>query len=327
MWKWHHQHQQSPGSRSRSNTNPSSHPHCTDERGGSPNLPPEDMTFIESPQIAIARHLLQLLPSANLSLLVYLLAFFTQVPLAPANGIQFEDVARIFSGALLGTGGSRGGARTGAGQGTGSLSGRMLVWLLTRWGRISEGLFEWEDVHTDTGVDIAVEDDEKYQTKGKGLMIVAGSGSPLGRHHREVPESDDAVSWEHTHIHRIVSDGPTEPSIYSSDGSWNQEGSMTPSPPDTLQETEPAVDQKVHTPSIDLDEGVHPEIREVKAALKEVMATKDTKPLNLNTRPQALPLGASNSKRGSRIPQKRSRAPQIPDLGMSFDLYVLTPLI
>ncbi|KAI0061798.1 hypothetical protein BV25DRAFT_705042 [Artomyces pyxidatus] len=86
---------------------------------------------LEGTQIAIAQDLIRLLPTHNYSLLVYLCAFFTQVPLCPDNGITFEDIGRIFGYALLG--GSR------------SASRHVMVWLLTRWHRISEGLLDEDD--------------------------------------------------------------------------------------------------------------------------------------------------------------------------------------
>jgi hypothetical protein len=49
-------------------------------------------------QITLARHLLNLLPSASISLMVYLLSVFSQVPLAPENGI----VGRIAGGCSAG---------------------------------------------------------------------------------------------------------------------------------------------------------------------------------------------------------------------------------
>ena len=84
---------------------------------------------LETDQVSIAQILLRFLPSVNLSLLVYLCGFFTQLPLCPENGLQFEDVARIFGYRLLG-----GPAKV--------VSQRMMLWLLTRWHRISETLFE-----------------------------------------------------------------------------------------------------------------------------------------------------------------------------------------
>ena len=83
---------------------------------------------LETDQLSIAQILLRFLPSANLSLLVYLCAFFTQLPLCPENGLQLEDVARIFGHRLLG-----GSAKV--------VSQRMMMWLLTRWHRISDTLF------------------------------------------------------------------------------------------------------------------------------------------------------------------------------------------
>ncbi|KAG1731813.1 Rho GTPase activation protein [Suillus paluster] len=51
---------------------------------------------IERHQIMVAQVILRFLPIGQLSLLIYLCGFFTQLPLCPENGIQFEDIARIF---------------------------------------------------------------------------------------------------------------------------------------------------------------------------------------------------------------------------------------
>lgn len=83
---------------------------------------------LETDQVSTAQILLRFIPTANLSLLVYLCAFFTQLPLCPENGLQLEDVARIFGHRLLG-----GSVKV--------VSQRMMMWLLTRWHRISESLF------------------------------------------------------------------------------------------------------------------------------------------------------------------------------------------
>lgn len=83
---------------------------------------------LETDQLSTAQILLRFLPTENLSLLVYLCAFFTQLPLCPENGLQLEDVARIFGHRLLG-----GSVKV--------VSQRMMMWLLTRWHRISETLF------------------------------------------------------------------------------------------------------------------------------------------------------------------------------------------
>ncbi|KAG8220575.1 hypothetical protein J3R82DRAFT_3309 [Butyriboletus roseoflavus] len=83
---------------------------------------------LETDQLSTAQILLRFLPTANLSLLVYLCAFFTQLPLCPENGLQLEDVARIFGHRLLG-----GSVKV--------MSQRMMMWMLTRWHRISDTLF------------------------------------------------------------------------------------------------------------------------------------------------------------------------------------------
>jgi len=84
----------------------------------------------ETGQVAVARDLLRLLPTHSFSLIVYLCAFFTQVPLCPENGITQEDIGRIFGPAVFG--GSVPAAR------------RMMVWFLKRWNRVSEGLLDPE---------------------------------------------------------------------------------------------------------------------------------------------------------------------------------------
>ncbi|OJA19754.1 hypothetical protein AZE42_06787 [Rhizopogon vesiculosus] len=82
---------------------------------------------IECHQIMIAQIILRFLPIGQLSLLIYLCGFFTQLPLCPENGIEFEDIARIYGTKILG--------------GTVKVSSqKMMVWLLSRWCKISEGL-------------------------------------------------------------------------------------------------------------------------------------------------------------------------------------------
>ncbi|KAG2158670.1 uncharacterized protein EDB93DRAFT_1245901 [Suillus bovinus] len=82
---------------------------------------------IERHQIMIAQIILRFLPIGHLSLLIYLCGFFTQLPLCPENGIEFEDIARIFGHKIFGA--------------TAKVSSqKMMVWLLTRWHNISEGL-------------------------------------------------------------------------------------------------------------------------------------------------------------------------------------------
>ena len=84
----------------------------------------------ESGQVAVARDLLRLLPTHSFSLIVYLCAFFTQVPLCPENGITFEDIGCIFDPPVFG--------------GTVPAARRMMVWFLKRWNRVSDGLLDVE---------------------------------------------------------------------------------------------------------------------------------------------------------------------------------------
>jgi hypothetical protein len=84
----------------------------------------------EAGQLLVARDLLRLLPTHSFSLIVYLCAFFTQVPLCPENGITFEDIGRIFGPPVFG--------------GPVPAARRMMIWFLKRWNRISDGLLDAE---------------------------------------------------------------------------------------------------------------------------------------------------------------------------------------
>jgi RhoGAP domain len=88
----------------------------------------------ETGQVTIARDLLRLLPTHSFSLIVYLCAFFTQVPLCPENGITLEDVGRIFGPSVFG--------------GPVPAARRMMVWFLKRWTRVSDGLLDAEPDET-----------------------------------------------------------------------------------------------------------------------------------------------------------------------------------
>jgi hypothetical protein len=83
---------------------------------------------VETGQVVVARDLLRLLPTHSFSLIVYLCAFFTQVPLCPENGITFEDIGRIFGPPVFG--------------GPVPAARRMMVWFLKRWNRVSDGLLD-----------------------------------------------------------------------------------------------------------------------------------------------------------------------------------------
>lgn len=81
----------------------------------------------ETPQVAIAVVLFKALPTAHFALLVYLIRFFTQLPICPENGMSLEECANKFSEKMMGN--------------TRIKSHQVMLWLLTRWPRISDGLF------------------------------------------------------------------------------------------------------------------------------------------------------------------------------------------
>ena len=103
---------------------------------------------MESTRILIAQLVLHLLPSPHFSLLVYILAFFSQVAMVhEENGVGIEDLARMFGKRIFGGGQSR----------RRKLSAEiamedphqpktegeiMMCWFLKRWSPISEGLFD-----------------------------------------------------------------------------------------------------------------------------------------------------------------------------------------
>ena len=116
----------------------------------------------EVARIHIARLLLLLLPSANLSLLTYLLSFFSQASLIPEqNGATVENLGKLFGYKLFGgdftnsseisVAGNSEGEEKGKRKRRGSVfepSGRrrpgeiMMCWFLRRWQAIFDGLFE-----------------------------------------------------------------------------------------------------------------------------------------------------------------------------------------
>ncbi|PPQ71663.1 hypothetical protein CVT26_010582 [Gymnopilus dilepis] len=112
----------------------------------------------ESSHILIAQLLLHLLPSPNFSLLVYLLAFFSQVALVKEeNGVGVQDLGRMFGARLFGSGvdnaspspADKGKGKAKANDGDPATSStsphkgeKMMCWFLRRWTPIFEGLFD-----------------------------------------------------------------------------------------------------------------------------------------------------------------------------------------
>ena len=97
---------------------------------------------LENAQVHVAQHLLRLAAPPLCSLFAYLCAFFTQLPLSPDNGITLDDVARMFGRSLAG--------------GPVSTRNAVLMWLLERWPRIADGLFNICPTDVDEGEDVAV---------------------------------------------------------------------------------------------------------------------------------------------------------------------------
>ena len=102
----------------------------------------------ESTHILVAQLVLHLLPSPHFSLLVYVLAFFSQVALVhEENGVGIEDLARMFGGQIFGGGQSRRRKISAeiaiADPHEPRMEGEvMMCWFLRRWGPLSEGLFD-----------------------------------------------------------------------------------------------------------------------------------------------------------------------------------------
>ncbi|KAF9528169.1 Rho GTPase activation protein [Crepidotus variabilis] len=108
----------------------------------------------QTPSILLAQLLLHLLPPPNFSLLVYLLAFFSQTVLAnEENGVDIRDLVKMFGARLFGNGvspvapsshsmpNSKGNSQdplpTSPARGE-----IMMAWFLRRWATIIDSLFE-----------------------------------------------------------------------------------------------------------------------------------------------------------------------------------------
>ena len=102
----------------------------------------------ESTPILIAQLVPHLLPSPHFSLLVYMLAFFSQVALVrEENGVGMEDLSRMFGGRIFESEQSRRRqfsdeiAKADAHEPR-TEAEVMMCWFLRRWGPISESLFD-----------------------------------------------------------------------------------------------------------------------------------------------------------------------------------------
>lgn len=83
----------------------------------------------EDKQISTAILLLKLLPAANLSLLTYLLDFFTRMCRSSRNKVEHRNIVRIFGHNFVG--------------GKSKLNAwKIMEWILERWPRLRAGLFD-----------------------------------------------------------------------------------------------------------------------------------------------------------------------------------------
>ncbi|GJN92168.1 hypothetical protein Rhopal_005198-T1 [Rhodotorula paludigena] len=106
-------------------------------------------------RIACAQIILRLLPTPNFSLLVYLVAFLSQVPLFPENKLSLEQVAGIFGSSVMSP---RPAPQKKPAKGEMVITGptdsmdslgetikkgqNALVWLLSNWSNVADGLLE-----------------------------------------------------------------------------------------------------------------------------------------------------------------------------------------
>jgi RhoGAP domain len=148
----------------------------------------EEEVAREDFQITIASLIIRMLPCANLSLLIYLLAFFTQIPLCPENGIQYEDLARLFGYKILG-GPSHNAAY------------KMMIWLLVRWPRISEKLGV-EDECCEPKEEVVEEVEEEEEEEEEGALKGCG----------ETSSAEDEDGPSSTRDESVPADGSNVPS-------------------------------------------------------------------------------------------------------------------
>ena len=137
----------------------------------------------ETTRILIAQLVLHLLPSPHFSLLVYILAFFSQVAMVhEENGVGMEDLARMFGGRIFGGGQSR--RRKLSAEITmedphqPKMEGEvMMCWFLRRWSFISEGLF---DVIEDAKMGVFQDQQhDRLRTLEKGRSVSIPLGDSL----------------------------------------------------------------------------------------------------------------------------------------------------
>ena len=129
-------------------------------------------------RVACAQIILRLLPTPNFSLLVYLVAFLSQMPLFPENRLTLDSVSAIFGPAAMSPRPAVAPTAAGAGNRLHKFAGSMvitgptdsveatganakkaqdgLLWLLTHWSAVADGLLEADfDVNVEEAMEKA----------------------------------------------------------------------------------------------------------------------------------------------------------------------------
>lgn len=165
----------------------------------------------EATSILAAQLLLHLLPSPHFSLLVYLLAFFSQVALVrEENGVGVEDLSRMFGTRMFGHGredlpiksDSRATKARGKEKEKDGRGEAMMVWFLRRWGPLSETLFDVvESENTRSGIPKVVQ--ESILVRSAMASETPAACGALGAHNaverklgNQVEEKDQAVQGQ-----------------------------------------------------------------------------------------------------------------------------------
>ncbi|GAA5845569.1 hypothetical protein JCM3766R1_000785 [Sporobolomyces carnicolor] len=127
-------------------------------------------------RVASAQIILRLLPAANFSLLVYLVAFLSQIPLFPSNPLSLTTVSVLFGTSIMSPRKNRNSDASSSSSPTKKSRGQMIItgptdlvddqdgkkanqaleWLLTNWSAVADGLLEPDfDVEVEAVVDSA----------------------------------------------------------------------------------------------------------------------------------------------------------------------------
>ncbi|KAK4699575.1 hypothetical protein P7C70_g6685, partial [Phenoliferia sp. Uapishka_3] len=151
-----------------------------------------DSTLSTKRRVACAQLILRLLPSSSFSLLVYISAFLSQVPLFPENAIPLESVSILFGASTMAARGlstaanlkklalSIGGPNEHDSVAvTTKKAQEGLLWLLLNWNAVADGLLEPDfDVDTDEVMDRVVVVRQRTTSNNTSPTLQAVSSIP-----------------------------------------------------------------------------------------------------------------------------------------------------